>query len=129
MRLVHVVLPAPRTGRGARHGAFPSPILILWFLASCRRPIETPMGRHESDRRSLAIELQTSASLVDATLQLLSEHWPQLSDDRRRQALTAARERAHHVAMRLDEVVGAPAGPTSDHADRQPVDTPGHEVQ
>jgi hypothetical protein len=72
------------------------------------------MGRHEPGRRSLAIELQTSASLVDAALRLLSEHWSELTDERRRQVLAAAWERAHHVAMRLDETVdpdGTSTGP------------------
>jgi hypothetical protein len=78
------------------------------------------MGPHQSERRSLAIELQTSASLVDAALRLLSEHWPELTDDRRRQVLAAAWERAHHVATRLDEVVGTPVDETSADGERPP---------
>jgi hypothetical protein len=78
------------------------------------------MGPHQSERRSLAIELQTSASLVDAALRLLSEHWPELSDDRRRQVLASAWERAHHVATRLDEAVGAPMGEASPDEERPP---------
>jgi hypothetical protein len=70
------------------------------------------MGPDETDRRALAIELQTSASLVDAALQLVTEHWSELSDDRRQQVLASARERAHHIAQRLDATV-SPASETS----------------
>jgi hypothetical protein len=85
------------------------------------------MGTDDSERRSLAIELQTSASLVDAALRLLTEHWPELSDDRRRQVLEAARERAHHVAQRLDQAVGR--SDSENTAVEAPGAPPLHEVE
>jgi hypothetical protein len=78
-----------------------------------------PRGPEATARRTLAIELQTSASLVDAALRLLTEHWDELSDDRRRQVLESARERAHHVAHRLDETVEGTPLPAPEAEDAQ----------
>jgi hypothetical protein len=86
------------------------------------------MGPDETDRRALAIELQTSASLVDAALQLVTEHWSELSDDRRQQVLASARERAHHIAQRLDATV-SPAYVPPSSSDPGPLDGALDEVE
>jgi hypothetical protein len=121
------VVTVRKNRRDPANGAFPALPLILWFTRDGRRRIETPIGTDASERRTLAVELQTSASLVDASLKLLSEHWSELSDERRRQVLAAAWERAHHVAERLDEATGGPGAASSTDA-QQPA-SPLHEVE